>query len=267
MLIPHSKPLIEGRLLARYDRFIVSVKVGRREIEAHCVNTGRMEGLVKPGCRAWISSVPSDSKRKLRYTLELLEIDGIVIGANTILPNYLAESVVRAGLVPGLKRYRELQREVRYGERSRIDLLLQQGGQQHFVEVKNCHLVYPDQNAYFPDSISTRAAGHLDELVKCISAGDKASVLFVVQRRDGRKVRPSALHDPDFAQAAYRAHALGVKFRAVQFDPSPDHGFTFLGMLPVDLTPYDTAAITPYREALATTSGWIRRGKTRQKGV
>lgn len=265
MLIPHAKPLIEGRLLARYDRFIVSVKVGNRAVEAHCVNPGRMEGLVRPGCKAWISTVPADSKRKLRYTLELLEIDKVIIGANTVLPNFLAETVVRAGLVPGMKRFSNLQREVRYGERSRIDLLLTQGARHHYVEVKNCHLVYPDQRAYFPDSVSVRAAGHLHELALCADRGDKASVLFVVQRKDGQSLRPSALHDPNFADAAQRAAKAGVRFQALQFEPSPEAGFTFLGTMPVDLAYYDPASIKRFRDSLATSSGWQRRGKVGPK--
>ena len=50
-------------------------------VDAHCVNPGRMEGLVQPGAKAWVSGVPPDSKRKLRYTLELLEIDGRFVEA------------------------------------------------------------------------------------------------------------------------------------------------------------------------------------------
>lgn len=260
MLIPHAKPLIEGRFLARYDRFIALISVGGREVEAHCVNPGRMEGLIRPGARAWISGVPKESARKLRFTLELLKIDGIVIGVNTIIPNRLAEAVIAAKLVPGLKRYRSLSREVAYGERSRVDLLLEGAHQRHWVEVKNCHLVYPDGGAYFPDSVSKRASEHLDALVQRVHAGDKASVLFIVQRRDGTFVRPSALHDPVFAERVAYAARAGVRFLAAQFDPKVD-GFEFLGMLPVDTKPYNIKDLTAFRDVLNSSSGWVRRGK------
>ena len=202
---------------------------------------------------------PEDSRRKLRYTLELLEIDGQRIGANTIVPNRLAELCVRAGVIPGLRRFRSLRREVRYGEKSRIDLLLR-GTVDHLVEVKNCHLVYPDGGAYFPDSVSARAAGHLDELTRETAAGRKATVLFVLQRDDASFLRPSRLHDPAFAAAATRAAAAGVRFRAVMVAPEPD-GFHLRGLLPVDLKPYDPATIAPFREALRPYSGWQRRGR------
>jgi sugar fermentation stimulation protein A len=260
LLIPHHRPLLEGRLLARYDRFIVAVDLGSETIEAHCVNPGRMEGLVKAGARAWVSPAPPDSRRKLRYTLELLEIDGQIIGANTVTPNALAETLVRERLIPGLKRFRSLRREVRYGEKSRIDLMLEIGQRQHLVEVKNCHLVYPDGGAYFPDSVSDRAAGHLRELARECAAGNRATVLFMLQRTDARFLRPSRLHDPAFAAATEEAATAGVRFRAACVEPTLE-GFVFRGMVPVDLKPYDPSKLAPFREVLLPDSGWRRRGR------
>jgi sugar fermentation stimulation protein A len=257
-LIEHAAPLSEGRLVDRYNRFIADVELGDgRVVSAHCVNPGRMEGLVRPGARAWISPAPEGSKRKLRWTLEILEIDGRYVGANTVVPNRIAETLVRERLIPGLKRWRALQREVPYGERSRIDLMLR-GATDHLVEVKNCHLVYPDGRAYFPDSVSVRAAGHLRELAAQVRAGLKATVLFVVQRTDARSLRPSRLHDPDFADAAEEARQAGVRFRAARVDPTAE-GYRFERMIPVDLGAYDHETLEPYRAALATHSGWRRR--------
>jgi sugar fermentation stimulation protein A len=259
LLIPHPRPLSECRLVARYDRFIADVEFDDgRIVKSHCVNPGRMEGLVRPGARAWVSPAPESSKRKLKWTLELLEIDGRYVGANTQIPNHLAEALIRARLVPGMKRWRSLEREVRYGENSRIDLLLR-GATDHLVEVKNCHLVYPDKRAYFPDSVSARAARHLHELAREVEAGRRASVLFVLQRTDGVALRPSRLHDPDFADAARQAADAGVRFRAVRIDPRPD-GFEFAGTLPVDLGDYDLDAPARYRSTLDDWSGWKRRG-------
>lgn len=251
---------MEGKFLARYDRFIARVALAGKEIDAHCVNTGRMEGLIRPGSRAWVSKVPDNSPRKLRYTLELLEIDGVTIGVNSILPNRLAEAVLQARLIKGMKRYRSLSREVAYGDRSRVDLLLEGANWRHWLEVKNCHLVYPDGGAYFPDSVSKRATGHLEELAGKVRNGDKASVLFVVQRRDGEFVRPSALHDPVFAKCATEARKAGVQFLALHFDPGIK-GFSYLGTLPVDTKPYPPEDIANFRNANANSSGWTRRGK------
>ncbi|MEO0974748.1 MAG: DNA/RNA nuclease SfsA [Pseudomonadota bacterium] len=260
VFFPHPLPLQACRFVARYDRFIadVALEADGRVVSAHCVNPGKMEGMVVPGARAWVSPAPAGSKRKLHYTLELIELDGRLVGANTQVPNRLAEHYVRGRLVPGLRRFRSLEREVAYGERSRIDLLLR-GQRDHLVEVKNCHLVYPDGCAYFPDSVSERAVKHLDELVQQVAVGLRATVLFVLQRTDGRRLRPSRLHDPAFAEAVTRAASAGVRFRAVQVEPTVD-GYHFVRAIPVDLKPYEPARIAPFRDALASTSGWRRRG-------
>lgn len=264
MLIPHAQPLQPARFVQRYDRFIADVELANgRVVSTHCVNPGRMEGLVRPGARTWVSPAPEDSKRKLRWTLELLELDGGYVGANTAVPNRIAETLVRERQVPGLKRWRSLEREVRYGEGSRIDLMLR-GKTDHLVEVKNCHLVYPDRRAYFPDSVSARAAKHLDELSREVAAGRRATVLFILQRTDGRALRPSRLHDPTFAEAAHRARAAGVRFLAARVDPTPE-GYVFQKMIPVDFSDYDPAELDPWRRALDDWSGWRRRSMGRRR--
>ncbi len=260
LLIPHASPLQPARFRQRYDRFIADVELeDGRLVSAHCVNPGRMEGLVRPGAPVWVSPAPEGSKRKLRWTLELMDIEGQLVGANTVVPNRIAEALVRARLIPGLRRWRRLEREVRYGEGSRIDLMLR-GARDHLVEVKNCHLVYPDRRAYFPDSVSARAAKHLRELIREVHEGRRATVLFILQRTDGRSLRPSQLHDPSFAAAAREAGEAGVRFRAARIDPTPE-GFRFQRMIPVDLSPYDEGALRAFREDLAPWSGWRRRGK------
>jgi sugar fermentation stimulation protein A len=102
----------------------------------------------------------------------------------------------------------------------------------------------------------------LDELVERVRAGDKASVLFVVQRKDGQFVRPSAPHDPAFAKAATDARKERGRFQALQFDPGT-RGFSYLSTIPVDTKPYPLREIRRFREAHAHSSGWARRGKTR----
>jgi len=250
----------------RYDRFVADVEFDNGTIvRSHCVNPGRMEGLVRPGARAWVSPAPEGSKRKLRWTLELLELDSRTIGANTQMPNRIAEFLIRERQIPGLKRWQSLEREVRYGEHSRIDLLLR-GVTDHLVEVKNCHLVYPDQRAYFPDSVSDRATRHLQELAREVRTGKRATVLFILQRTDGIALRPSRVHDPAFADAATQAAKAGVRFLAARVDPRPE-GFLFAGTLPVDLTDYDLAKVQGYRAQLNDWSGWKRRGAVRSKAT
>lgn len=257
--LPHSTPFVPGRLLARYVRFIAEVKLDSGEtVRAHCVNPGRMEGQVQVGRRVWLS--PSQNpKRKLAYTLELIEdVDEkgrtILTGANTQAPNRIIGEALAAKALPGFKRYSALRAEVKDGD-SRLDFLLD-GTTRHFVEVKNAHLVYPDRRAYFPDSKSDRALRHVDHLRAIAERGDRASVILVVQRGDSlRSVRPSRLHHPEFADACRAASEAGVRFRGFQVEPTTT-GYKVTRALSVDLGLYDPTPQVPWREEGLLHSGW-----------
>ncbi|GMU59576.1 MAG: hypothetical protein AMXMBFR34_13390 [Myxococcaceae bacterium] len=252
----YPRPLVEGRLVRRYERFIAEVRVGRQVVRAHCVNPGRMEGLVVPGARVWLSE--ASHERVLKYTWELIELEGVLIGANTSLPNALVRRVLEERLLPGFDDVTTLAAERAFGRGHRVDFLLDTPRGEHLVEVKNCHLVYPDGLGYFPDSHSERAVAHVAALARQVKRGKRATVLFTLQREDGHGRRPSALHAPAFATAARRAAKGGVAMRAVRLLPSLE-GFRFGGEVPVDVTAYDARAVAPWARALEATSGWLRK--------
>jgi sugar fermentation stimulation protein A len=254
--IPHSTPLLEGRLVARYERFIAAIELRSGErVRAHCVNPGRMEGQVRPGVRAWVSKVPTDSKRKLRYTWELVEEDGQIVGANTVAPNRIVAELLAARVLPGLRRFRALRREVAHAG-ARVDFVLD-GKVPHYIEVKNSHLVYADGRGYFPDSVSARATRHLEGLIDVVESGNAATVLFTIQRPDVRAIRPSILHDPAFAAAARAAGAAGVRFRAVTIRPTL-HAYEVVREIPVDLREYEIHEHERWRAEKRPWSGWSR---------
>jgi len=248
LFVPHATPLVGGVLLGRRKRFFADVRLDDgRSVVAHCVNTGRMEGLVVSGRRVLLS--PARPGRKLAYTWELLELDGAWVGVNTIWANRLVEAVLERRLLPGLRRFTELQREYPFAKSSRVDFHLASKSREHFVEVKNCHLVYADGFGYFPDAVSERAAHHLGALAALARRGTGATVIFTVQRRGARGVRPSDLHDPELGRAARRAAAAGVRFRALEIHPT-EQGYRVVRELPVDLAPYDQGPVRALREAL-----------------
>lgn len=221
-------------------------------VTAHCVNTGAMEGLTKPGTKVWLSR-SDNPKRKLKFTWELAEVDGNMLGVNTSLPNKMVGRLLAESQLPWLAKWPEVRAEKKYGEKSRVDFLLSDDGREHYLEVKNCHLLYPDTIAYFPDCVSARAAGHLHELCNCIESVEttlqtSAEVLFFVQIAGASAVRPSDLHDPTFALAARNAAERGVKFSAIGLSHS-ENELSFYGPIPVDLNPYDFEPHAKWREA------------------
>jgi sugar fermentation stimulation protein A len=263
---PWPGELIEAKLIRRYHRFLADVELANGEVVvAHCVNSGRMEGLVVKGARVWLTK--NKPGGKLTHTWQMIELDGVKIGANTALPNPLVQSMLRGQYAedgapknptPWFAKAKRLQFEVAYGAHSRVDAVLHEDdGKMNLVEVKNVHLVYPDGGAYFPDSVSERATKHMRELTALAREGERATVLFVIQHPSAKFVRPSDVHDPEFAKAAREAGAAGVKILALVFEPT-DAGLTFAREIPVDLAEYDTAEAKAWMEALKSTTGWER---------
>jgi sugar fermentation stimulation protein A len=77
--------------------------------------------------------------------------------------------------------------------------------------VKNVHLSRGSGLAEFPDCVAARSARHLRELQAMVEAGDRAAVLFVVQREDCHAFSACRDIDPVFAAALDRAADAGVE--------------------------------------------------------
>ena len=81
-----TKSLIKGKLIKRYKRFFVDVKLGEKTVTAHCPNTGSMKGLLDKGNDVYLLK-HDDPKRKLKYTLQIIEVNNTLVGVNTHLTN------------------------------------------------------------------------------------------------------------------------------------------------------------------------------------
>jgi len=204
-------PLVSGRLIRRYKRFLSDVELASGEIvTAHCPNPGAMLGLDTPGSEVWLLPAQNPAA-KLRWGWELVRVGEHLVGLNTGRPNRLVEEAVRANRIPQLTGYESCRREVRYGEKSRVDLLLASPGRPPcWVEIKNVHLKR-GAAAEFPDCVTARGARHLDELGNRVEAGDRAVMVYVVQREDCRHFSIARDLDPPYAAAFERALQRGVE--------------------------------------------------------
>ncbi|KZL05631.1 MULTISPECIES: DNA/RNA nuclease SfsA [unclassified Pseudovibrio] len=210
-------PLVTGRLIKRYKRFLADVALddGGAEITAHCANSGSMMGLKDPGIKVWLTP-NDDPKRKLKYSWEMLEIDGAMVGINTSRPNGLVEEAIEAGRIPELVGYEKLRREVKYGKNSRIDILLEgEGDKRTYVEVKNVTLAREDGIAEFPDAVTARGAKHLDELADMVREGHRSAMVFLIQRDDCDALVLARDIDPKYGEAFDAAVKAGVEIYAI----------------------------------------------------
>ncbi len=217
------QPLKRGQLVQRYKRFLADIVLeDGSEITAHCPNPGAMLGLNMPGLPVWVSRSP-DPKRKLAHTLELVEVDGGLVGINTMHPNRLVAEALAADAIPELTGYATHRREVKYGQASRVDFLLEAPDRPRcWLEIKNCHLRRTGSLAEFPDCVAARSTKHLRELEAMVAEGDRAVALFVVQRTDCDAF--SACHDldPAFARGLDSAANAGVEVLVYGCDISPE---------------------------------------------
>ena len=216
-------PLLPGRLIKRYKRFLADVTLGNGEVvTAHCPNSGSMKGYKEKGLRVWLGE-SDNPKRKLRYTWELVEdAEGEKVMVHAARANVLAKEAIENGTVTELRGYEKIRSEVKYGsQNSRIDLLLENPDEKCYVEVKSVTLKEGDA-LMFPDAVTTRGQKHLQELIEMKAQGYRAVIFFAVLREGGTHFEPAAHIDPDYAAWLKKARVAGVEvlvYRA-RFDDS-----------------------------------------------
>ena len=176
-------PLICGRLIKRYKRFLTDVELDDGTVVvAHCANSGSMESVKEPGSEVWLSPARNPD-RKLKFTWELVRVGETLVGINTALPNYIVSEAIEDGKISELNGYASLRREVKYGKNSRIDILLEDDAKPKcYVEVKNSTMRRDlvSGPVEFPDAVTTRGAKHLVELADMSASSTKCFAPRVV---------------------------------------------------------------------------------------
>jgi sugar fermentation stimulation protein A len=217
----YEPPLLPGRLLRRYKRFLADVEMEGGVDTVHCANPGSMMGLAAPGARVWLSR-SANAARKLPLTWELVEARGSLVGVNTGHANRLAEEALARDRIPELSGYDLRRREIACGEASRIDFLLTGPGRPPcYVEVKSVTLSRAAA-AEFPDAVTARGARHLKELMALRRQGARSVMLFLAQRGDCRQFEVAGDIDPAYAAALMAARAAGVEILAYGCRVSPE---------------------------------------------
>jgi len=222
----YEKELYEGILLRRYKRFLADVIVNNEQLTVHCPNSGSMAGLVEKGNPVRISG-PYGNKRKYAFTLEQICItreDGkkVWVGVNTAIPNKIVHEALKNKFITGFEDYNTVRPEVKSGDHSRIDFFLSEGGLPPcWIEVKNCTLVQADPHdkttinkgaiATFPDAVTSRGTKHLNELMRRKSMGERAVMIYTVQRSDANSFSPAYSFDPTYSENFWDAVNAGIE--------------------------------------------------------
>ena len=202
--------LLQGTLIKRYKRFFVDIKYKNKIITGHCPNTGSMMGLLNKGNKIWFSRSDNLS-RKLKYTLEIIEVGKKMIGINTLLTNKIVFEALSQKKIKNFVKFNNIKPEVKFSDKTRFDFLISDNKEKCFLEVKNVTLSRKDGIAEFPDAITSRGTKHLKELIIAKQRGFESYILYLIQREDCKSFRIAKDIDEDYKIAFDKALKKGVK--------------------------------------------------------
>ena len=217
----------KATFLARPNRFIAHVELDGEVVICHVKNTGRCRELLVPGAEVWLEK-GSTPGRKTAWDLIAVRKGERLINMDAQAPNRVfAEWAAR--FEPELTA---LRREYTYGQ-SRLDFCLGTASGLHLVEVKGVTLE-DGGHTRFPDAPTERGVKHLQELMRAVEEGHRASVVFVIQMEDVVDFAPNDVTHPAFGTALREAATAGVQVVAVNCRVTPD-SLEIIGRVPVVL--------------------------------
>jgi len=208
-----TKSLIKGKLIKRYKRFFVDVRIKKEIVTAHCPNTGSMKGLLEEGNEVYLFK-HDNPKRKLKYGLEIIKSNNNLVGVNTHMANKIVNHGLSNNLIKELKNNDKIKPEVFFNNETRFDFLIEKKKQKIFVEVKNVTLFRSKKTAEFPDAITTRGSKHLLTLIDAIKKGYKTYLIFLVQIENMENFKIAKDIDNEYYNNYLIAKNAGVNFLA-----------------------------------------------------
>ena len=219
-----TKSLIKGKLIKRYKRFFVDVKLDKETVTAHCPNTGSMKGLLDQGNDVYLLK-HDDPKRKLKYGLEIIKAHKNLVGVNTHFANKIVNHGLTNNLINELKNNEIIKPEVFFDKETRFDFLVEKNKQKSFVEVKNVTLFRDKNTAEFPDAVTLRGTKHLLALINAIKKGYKSYLIFLVQIQNMENFKIASDIDSEYYKNYLNAKKAGVNFLAYRCKISPKEIF------------------------------------------
>ncbi len=205
-----NKKLLQGTLIKRYKRFFADIKYKNKTITAHCPNSGSMMGLIDKGNKIWFSA-SNNPERKLKYTLEIIEVKNEKVGINTFLTNKIVFEALDNKKISSFVKFENINREVKFSDNTRFDFLLTNNKEKCFLEVKNVTLLREKKIAEFPDAVTSRGTKHLNELCKAKKEGYQSYILYLIQRDDCDSFKIAEDIDKKYKDAFNKAIKSGVK--------------------------------------------------------
>jgi sugar fermentation stimulation protein A len=226
ILFKFPKALEEGLILSRPNRFVMFLKVGNKEIRAHCPSTGRIGNIIFKNIPC-LFSTSGNKKRKTKNTVEAISLDPAGkknkkwIGINQVKTNEIVEYFIREGkfskILGRLNKNSFIKREVRLGN-SRIDFLIDK----IYLEVKTPLNIMSVPNS-FPKAEAKfnsfeRIIKQFNDLARSITWSHRA-VVVMCYFYDAPAFRPPATdkYNAKIKKVATEARSRGLETWQINF--------------------------------------------------
>ncbi len=219
-----TKSLIKGKLIKRYKRFFIDIRLGKKTVTAHCPNTGSMKGLLDKGNEVYLLK-HDDPKRKLKYGLEIIKAQNNLVGVNTHMANKIVNHGLRENLINELQNNNSIKSEVFFNKETRFDFLIEKNKKKSFIEVKNVTLFRSKNTAEFPDAVTSRGSKHLLTLIDAIKKGYESYLIFLVQIQNMENFKIAKDIDEEYYKNYLKAKKAGVNFLAYRCNISTEEIF------------------------------------------
>jgi len=202
--------LLQGSLIKRYKRFFVDIKYNNKTITSHCPNSGSMMGLLNKGNKVWFSK-SNNPNRKLKYTLEIIEVKKKLIGVNTFMTNKIVFEALKEKKIKELAKFNNIKTEIKFSDKTRLDFLISNNEKKCFIEVKNVTLSRKEKIAEFPDAITSRGTKHLNELIVATKKGFESYIFYLIQMEGVKSFKIADDIDQKYYLTFNKALKSGVK--------------------------------------------------------
>ena len=206
-----QQPLLKAKFVGRPNRFVATARLNGKTEEAHVANSGRLMELLMPENQVYLYRAERNGRRT-HFDLSLVKVGPTLVSINSMLPSALFHEAFLKGKLTPFREYNIARREVTFGE-SRLDLLLTNAHDTCYIETK-CSTLVVNGAAMFPDAPTTRGVKHLGALTHAVKAGNRAAVVFIIQRNDATSFIPNWRGDPDFCKTLVSSVKQGVEVYA-----------------------------------------------------
>lgn len=209
------KKTMEGRFVARPNRFIAHVEIDGETHVCHVKNTGRCKELLTPGAKVFLEE-SDNPERKTKYDLVAVYKGKTLVNIDSQAPNKVFYEWAESYFGKGAR----ICPETKY-KNSRFDCYIEKDGRKIFAEVKGVTLEN-EGVASFPDAPTERGIKHVEELIDAAANGYEAYIFFVVQMKGIKYFTPNYKTHRKFGEMLLKAKEKGVNVVCVDCIVTPD---------------------------------------------